>query len=441
MDIKSTYKNMTNVDIDKAEHEPDERSKGYFGEFLVLQSLFDIDGTSKFLMNLEIPSAHSSSTTEIDLVLIHNTGIYVFEIKHYKGTIYGSAAQRNWVQFFKTVKNNSFYSPVLQNQGHIDALRRIIPDQQFESEIIFTHPECTLRVKKDGITATVCTLDEFKSTIGSAISGKASIYTSEQINDIYETLLPFSKVVNTSAPLNDVSISLPAFIDLIVTESKARKKAEKDRQKKNTIQFITVCIATMLVCLIATFAWCSHINDKASQEIAQYKVLVEDAKAKQTLAEKETQKMQHNFQHVEPYNGGNIKMADDFISVSDVSLKPSKNIKDASAIYATIGINGTGDLGIRFNDASKLVVQLFDGHVLESNLWENNTDKLLLHPNSVYNASSVQLGNLSVGHEKVIYADFDDIAYVKITNIDLCSDHGQSVIQDDFEIEIYDAEP
>lgn len=38
-------------------------------------------------MNLNIP-IEDGKTTEIDLLMIHETGIYVFEIKHYKGTIY-----------------------------------------------------------------------------------------------------------------------------------------------------------------------------------------------------------------------------------------------------------------------------------------------------------------------------------------------------------------
>ena len=63
----------------------DERGKGYYGEFLVFTELYkNIKGNCKILMNLEVPT-DNGKTTEIDLIMIHENGIYVFEIKHYKG--------------------------------------------------------------------------------------------------------------------------------------------------------------------------------------------------------------------------------------------------------------------------------------------------------------------------------------------------------------------
>lgn len=112
MKYEKIYENMTGVNLQQQEREWTERGKGYYGEYLVFHELFQcIPGCAKFLMNLEVPKANGD-TTEIDLVCIHETGIYVFEIKHYKGTIDGSETQKEWVQFFRTVKNNHFYNPV-----------------------------------------------------------------------------------------------------------------------------------------------------------------------------------------------------------------------------------------------------------------------------------------------------------------------------------------
>ena len=78
-------------------------------------------------MNLQVPVGDGKST-EIDLLLIHETGLYVFEIKHYKGTIYGKFSDKKWTQYFRTASNNSFQNPILQNQYHIKALKSKFPD-------------------------------------------------------------------------------------------------------------------------------------------------------------------------------------------------------------------------------------------------------------------------------------------------------------------------
>ena len=99
------YSNLTGVDIEEQKRLWDERGKGYYGEYLVFKELFfNIEGVSKFLMNLYVPT-DGEKTTELDLMMIHETGIYVFEIKHYKGIIYGKDMDRKWTQYFKTEDN------------------------------------------------------------------------------------------------------------------------------------------------------------------------------------------------------------------------------------------------------------------------------------------------------------------------------------------------
>ena len=125
MNINNIYKQLTNVDIEEQKKLWDERGKGYYGEFLVFCELYkNIPGNCKILMNLNIPTANEKAT-EIDLVLMHETGIYVFEIKHYKGAIYGDNTGNIWTQYFRTTKNSTFKNPILQNAYHIDALKNI----------------------------------------------------------------------------------------------------------------------------------------------------------------------------------------------------------------------------------------------------------------------------------------------------------------------------
>ena len=60
--------------------------KGNYGEFLTFVYLEKLEGNHKIMTNLYIPKS-DGTTTEIDLIMISQTGIYVFESKNYSGWI------------------------------------------------------------------------------------------------------------------------------------------------------------------------------------------------------------------------------------------------------------------------------------------------------------------------------------------------------------------
>ena len=61
--------------------------KGLHGEFLTFKCLESLLGYKKFLFNLYIPK-EGGGTTELDVILLHESGIYVFESKNYSGWIF-----------------------------------------------------------------------------------------------------------------------------------------------------------------------------------------------------------------------------------------------------------------------------------------------------------------------------------------------------------------
>jgi hypothetical protein len=145
--IQKVYQKLSGVDIEEQKRIWDERGKGYYGEYLDFEKLFSaVRGHCKLLMNLQVPTL-GGKTTEIDLLMVHETGIYVFEIKHYKGTIYGQASEMNWTQYFRTVDNSKFANPILQNDYHIAALRAMFPDAPIYNVLVFTHGDCNLQVE------------------------------------------------------------------------------------------------------------------------------------------------------------------------------------------------------------------------------------------------------------------------------------------------------
>ena len=119
---------------------------GQFGEFATEYALTNknLDGELVVLKNIYVPT--QGKTTEIDLLMIHEKGIFVFESKNYSGWIFGSADQLNWTQSLQNGDKNKFYNPIRQNRTHIKALAAFLekPVSEFVSYIVFSE-RCTLK--------------------------------------------------------------------------------------------------------------------------------------------------------------------------------------------------------------------------------------------------------------------------------------------------------
>lgn len=91
---------------------------------------------------------HNGHYSQIDVILITPAGLVVFEVKNYKGWIYGSAHLQKWTQVLSYGKQKfQFYNPILQNKNHIAALRNqsdIFQDIPVFSVVVF-FGECVLK--------------------------------------------------------------------------------------------------------------------------------------------------------------------------------------------------------------------------------------------------------------------------------------------------------
>ena len=95
--------------------------KGNYGEFLIFSRLEKLERHHRLLTNIYLPKS-DGSTTEIDILMIAETGIYVFESKNYSGWIFGDEKGRNWTQVLENKQKNHFYNPVWQNKVFRDRL-------------------------------------------------------------------------------------------------------------------------------------------------------------------------------------------------------------------------------------------------------------------------------------------------------------------------------
>lgn len=80
----------------------------------------------------------SESYSQIDLVVATPQGLVAIEVKDYSGWLFGSERQRYWTQILNYGKEKyRFYNPIMQNAGHIKALKEQSP--QFAQLPILQH--------------------------------------------------------------------------------------------------------------------------------------------------------------------------------------------------------------------------------------------------------------------------------------------------------------
>ena len=79
-----------------------------------------------------------TETTEIDVLMLHRTGIYVLESKNYSGWIFGNEKDASWTQTLPNKDKNHFYNPVRQNKTHIMWLNEMLGNDMSTSIIVFS---------------------------------------------------------------------------------------------------------------------------------------------------------------------------------------------------------------------------------------------------------------------------------------------------------------
>lgn len=430
------YRDLTGVDIDVQRRLYDERGKGYYGEYLVFKELYpDLTGCCKILMNIQIPAGYGK-TTEIDLLLIHETGLYVFEMKHYKGTIYGKTHDQNWTQYFRTAPNSKFYNPVRQNQYHINALQKMFPGIPVHSYIVFTNPECDLRVDCSESNVTVCRLSELNGYL-QRLRRDAMLFDMDRINAIFNELTAFSPMTSKTVRVDGEVIPLYQYLNRIISDYSLEKEslknafqeAEKKERKKTTI---AVSVASVL-CAVAVVlaAWsCFQYRTYANDQIA--------------AAQQELSAFAQKFEHVAPYNDGKITLTEGLITASDVQLEQSVDIVNAVNLKFTLNWSGE-HYGLYISRNTKILVMCRDGSVKEYDLLER------VFPNS-RSGLSIGKGNTwywahteyEFPRHELTGLDAEEISYIKLAGLDIWTTEEGSyepvIVGNGYEVEIYRGE-
>ncbi len=174
--------------------------RGNYGEFLTFRYLEKLEVYKKLLTNIYLPK-EDGTTTEVDVVMITRTGIYVFESKNYSGWIFGKENQREWTQTLPNKFKNKFYNPIWQNKGHIFALKNIlgkVDSGAFKSYIVFSE-RCELKdVTVDSQDVKILKRNDLVKIIEGDIKSSRVIFNIEEILEIYLNLKRYSNVDATT---------------------------------------------------------------------------------------------------------------------------------------------------------------------------------------------------------------------------------------------------
>lgn len=183
---------------------------GNTGEYLCA---YAIEGSGlaeqgRLYRNLIVPTGPRSrlETTEIDVVLLHPSGIYVIESKNYSGWIFGKADQRNWTVCLNRNTKERVPNPIRQNNGHISALMRVLdlPREAFVSLIVFSE-RCELkRIPDDTDSMLIIHRNRIVKMIKETSGRRGVIFTSEQMEDYRRALDSVSTLSTADARAHHV---------------------------------------------------------------------------------------------------------------------------------------------------------------------------------------------------------------------------------------------
>lgn len=324
-----------------------ERTTEYTGAFSVLSTLFDkVDGQFKVLMNLKLPL--ESSSTEIDLLMLHETGIYVFEVNNLMGIIYGDVESQCWRQYFKTKSNASFYNPMKKNKYHLEALHQLGLNQPMISVVVFTNDGCDLQVTGQQPQSLILHLNDLSRCLHLEMNARKQVMTFDEMDRLFNVLKPYSTMEERENESNLSANDLLEQLRLQVMRQENEVKKVKSMYKWRVF-FICLLALGLSSCVANTMT--SKVQQKLSVALAEKECAL---KQLHEMSER------FNFSSLNPNLDGNISVP---ITIEDVLLENQKPID--SSYELSFVLTNMSSYDVSFTEYSSLVLLLDDGEVYE----------------------------------------------------------------------------
>lgn len=189
--------------------------KGYAGEHQLARVLEKVKGEKKLLFNVLIPTG-KDKTTEIDAMMIHETGVYAFENKNYDGSIGCVVKGKDreprlenvkidtptWDVVYNPKTKMKMYNPILQNEKHVLFIKQMLRYQDIGAQRFFSYVTFNddARIKgaplefKLSVEGQMLRLNQLRLDLNSKIPQRSKVLSAEKINQIVSVFEPFSRV-------------------------------------------------------------------------------------------------------------------------------------------------------------------------------------------------------------------------------------------------------
>lgn len=110
-------------------------------EYKIVQLLAEnLDHNKYFIFNNIILPSEFAHTTQIDHIVVSKYGVFVIESKEYNGWIFANANRKHWTQTFSGGNKFQIYNPLLQNNGHVLAMKSLLSflGNKFFNVVVFS---------------------------------------------------------------------------------------------------------------------------------------------------------------------------------------------------------------------------------------------------------------------------------------------------------------
>ena len=168
------------------------KNKGLEFEMYIFNELNSIFPDSLLITNLLIPRLGSiNEYSEIDLIFLHKTGLYVLELKNFSWYIFGNFDNENWSVGYNANGVREVYdflNPIKQNEQHIKDLNKHL-NEDFINYIIFS--------KDTEIDSNISNVSYFEGFL-ELVKLRSDLYTSQDLQEIYNKI----KVINVYEKLD-----------------------------------------------------------------------------------------------------------------------------------------------------------------------------------------------------------------------------------------------
>ena len=233
------------------------------------------------------------------------------------------------------------------------------------------------------------------------MDARPEVIDRDRIDAIFKELSIYCPTTSETISIDGEPVPFHHFGNRIVQNLQDIKQTAK---KKNiTTRIIAAMIAC--ACIVVSIFSCVVYRAFANEQVAS---------ANQKLNE-----FAKKFEHVVPYNDGNLVLKDGFVTTTDVQLLESPDLQAGTLLQFALNWNGE-QYGARISRNTKIIVILNNGAVKEydlpDSLFSNSMSYILIGKgNAWYSAHSV----VEVSNCELYGVKPEDISYIKLSNLDI----------------------